>query len=249
MFTDQIDVGNGLGAARDRRVGSRDQLRLAKIGHRVDPGHQQDEARLIEHVSRLEQLAEPFEGIASQGLIERRLLGVIAALAPSRFLPHQKVNRRDHQCEACRGQQQQCRSSPVSSTSNRVSSGPAIAPSAPPAAINAKNRVACCGKNTSTIKLQNTEIMNRFRDAEPYVVCGAKPTVLRRRAETDARTAPHWQPEPKTPGSRRAQSDPRCQRGVMPQAKKVPMNVAVNRLLQLVHADDGGHVSRTGRKM
>ena len=52
--------------------------------------------------------------------------------------------------------------SPSRPTSSRVSSGPAIDPILPPAAISANSRVACAAVNISTIRLQNTEIMNRL---------------------------------------------------------------------------------------
>ena len=43
-----------------------------------------------------------------------------------------------------------------------VNTGPMSAPVVPPAAMNPNNRFACAELNVSTIKLQNTETMNKL---------------------------------------------------------------------------------------
>src|SRR5207245_9335521 len=52
---------------------------------------------------------------------------------------------------------------PSGAASKAVSVGPASAPQLPPADTKPKRRSACCGRNKSTMRLQNSDTTNRLK--------------------------------------------------------------------------------------
>ena len=108
---------------------------------------------------------------------ERAGLRLLAERAQPRLLAHQQQHQADQHQEARRGHPQQRIEPQGRDEMTRQQRAGNCAQAAargdqrkearrllgPPAEMNANSRVACAAENKSTIKLQNTEIMNRLQ--------------------------------------------------------------------------------------